>query len=185
MGRRKRLLREAIQSGQVESLSQWRDRLMFEVIRRASWSIINDRQHDNDRFEQANEWIGEIVIGVLPYALDAVGKYTFSVNDLCRRKDWHELYLRMIDGVLINMEQFVQHSRVDWWKLRKRKSRPLTGKWKLCVGCGVPRYRPPSQSKSRWCRECWRKRKSIVPLDNLEHDWQHPLVKEGKAFEPC
>ena len=170
MGRKGRMLREAVAAGRVPTVRQHREWLMQECIRLAMPRLFLSPDWDKKRGHEFTDAIVGILLDVLPEALDTAGRRTFTVAELTTGEDWDEMVSRVIQGVASRHESFRKMDRNgDYWRIRKGKSgRKPTGQWVLCLGCGVPRWATPARATQR-CRACW-----------LAHQKQQR--EQGRAF---
>lgn len=155
MGRRKRLLAEAINRGEALSYKQERSKLMAEVMRLATPTLFADTTIGARPTRETCAIVADAMKAVLPQALSATNTRYFTTAELTRSPDWDELCTRVISSVCANNQEFRRASKVEHFALRKGKGRRATGEWVFCVDCGVPRWATASRRPQR-CRSCWK-----------------------------
>jgi hypothetical protein len=174
MGRRDRLRREAIIGHQQPSIRQMGDELAFHAVRLATRELFTNPKYGSGTFQTWSEDIAEALVAVLPQACTVVGRNTFAVRDITRRKDWLEMTQRMLLGVLAHYTDKFRKmdTKGDIWYIRKRK-RVQKGYWRLCFWCGQPFYTSPSRVRALYdSRSCFALAKKAG---------KHPT--EGSAYE--
>jgi len=178
MGRRDKERVKKIQAGELLSIRDQHDRLMFQSVRQAQAALferyyqdstepyeerdqtpLTDEERQRLGTELQNE-AATALVGGLPAALDTLRRSEFSEKELKSSKGWKTLLGAGINGVLASDRGVFGMAGKDVWKLRTRRGGRLRGgTWGYCLWCGSPLYRTASAQR-KWCqRLCYLKSK--------------------------
>ena len=177
MGRRDRERKLAIQAGELLSIRQTRDRLMFQAVRKAQKAMFDRYYDDNTTIadlskkpepltEDEKAWCRddynknatEVLVEEFPRALGTLQRREFHEDELTSTKGWRELFVAGIDGVLASSRGMfgMVGRKDDTWKLRRKGGKLRSGTWDHCLWCGRAIYKTPSTAKRKWHnRDCY------------------------------
>lgn len=158
MGRRSRLHRQAVIEGRVRSWRQAAGDLRRHVVRLAIPLLFNNMTQGDRPVESMQDDIAKAIVQAVPAACQAANVHRFHIKDITQDRQFLKVAEGLITGILAHAEDKfgMEDRKGTTWKLKKRRSRPRTGRWRFCGWDGWPIYITGCNDTQLYCsRRCY------------------------------